>query len=158
MNLITIKLNHVTEKEQDLIEPFCVYIMDTIQSKIYTSKLEDKIAIRIPYMYKLPWIHWIKQYTTPDIIIDSFYNSMAYDIRRYNYININIDDRHVLKNTYTPLVSIIKFLNNGDTNIPGIGYLDNLKITLNTNTINQMWTMCCINSLGYKPQSTSYVV
>lgn len=156
MVVISLKINNIEDKEVDIIDYFCEYLIDIIQTKLNTPKLKNKLDVRIPYLYTLPWVRWIKRDINSDDIIERFYNSLTYTVKKNYYIDIFVNDIHPLKNTITPFISIVKWLNNGDNNITGLNYIELIHKQLNTKYVNEIWSISILSALGYKPSSSVY--
>lgn len=120
MLILDFKLNNLEESELEYVDYFCNYLIEVIQTKINTPFIKQKIQSRIPYMYTLPWIKYIKRNIEPEYVLQQIQDSIIYDIKELNYIDILIDNHNAFKNTYTPTISILKFLNNGDYRVSGI--------------------------------------
>ena len=156
MVIVSLKINNIEDKEVDIIDYFCEYLIDIIQTKLNTPKLKNKLDVRIPYLYTLPWVKWIKKDISSDDIIERFYTSLSYTVKKDYYIDIFVNDTHPLKNTITPFISIVKWFNNGDNNITGLNYIEQMHRQLNTKYVNEIWSISILSALGYKPSSNVY--
>lgn len=153
MNILQFQLEEFTEEEYNLIPKFCKLLSDMIFVEINTRIIKLKIQLRIPYLYKVPWINWkIKNITTKQIL-DTIYNSFTYSEHRNNVFILNIDTQTLIPNTTTSIDRLIRFLDYGDLNYKGLSFITTMEHKYNAKQLNSLWKLCVIKYLGYLPES-----
>ena len=153
MNILQFQLEEITEEEYNLIPKFCKLLSDMIFTEINTSIVKLKIQLRIPYLYKVPWINWkIKNITTKEIL-NTIYDSFTYSELKNNTFKLNINTQNLIPQTTTSIDRLIRFLDYGDLNYKGIGFLTVMEHKYNAKQLNSLWKLCVIKYLGYLPES-----
>ena len=80
-------LEGLDDKEATQVLGFVNMLREVYCSEFSGNIMKLKINLRIKYLYKVPWIKWKRKYITPEIILDTIYNS------------IKVKKQNILKNS-----------------------------------------------------------
>ena len=156
MFILKFKVVNTNEKELAIVDYFCQYLKTIIYNEIDNKLNRIKIGLRIPYIYKVPWIQWTEKYISVDDILKTMYKSITFDKHDKNEYVIKIETNTLIPNTTTSMDRLIRFLEYGDLNFKGLGIITKLEHKYNFNRLYGLWSVFCIQQLGYQP--LSYII
>lgn len=154
MFILEFELENITEKERDIIPDFCDFLNDNIISILDSKKMRKKIQIRLNYLYTVMWIEWYnKKLCTIDSIYETFHSSLDYKSNKLNSWTLFINTKNRIPGSLTSMDRLIRFLNFGDLNFKGTGFLTMIINKFNNKYLTQLWRLFVINRLGAYPKS-----
>lgn len=153
MNLLQFQFEKLTEEEYEIIPEFCEMLKDFIYGDINTKLNRTKVKLRIPYLYKVSWINWKKPVITTGEIMETIYEAIKYVEYKDNVFRLQINPDIMIPNTTTSIDRLVRFLDYGDYYQHGIGILNTLEHKYNYKKLNELWTICVVKYIGYRPNS-----
>lgn len=153
MLIFQFEYEKLNEEEQELIYDFGEFLKDIVYSEIFTKTNMLKIKLRIPYLYTVRWIQWIKRKITIEQIFDTINNSFKFVKHKDNIWILELDTSVLIPNTQTSMSRLIRFLEYGDLQYKGMNMFKKLEHKYNWNKLNSLWSMYCLKHLGNLPES-----
>lgn len=154
MLLMQFQFVGTNEYESELIPEFCEWISNQIFQEIDTNNNKLKIKNKIKYLYTVPWIRWsTNKKTDADTIMSTIRKSISYRKLKDNTWNIYINDSIRLKNTYTSISRLVRFIDYGDTNINATGMFSIAYKNYGAFRLQSSWRLFILDELGYLPES-----
>ena len=99
MLIFQFQYEHLDEEEYELIPDFGEFLKDIVYSEIFTNMNILKIKLRIPYVYTVPWIQWIKRKITIEQIMDNIRNTFKFVEHKDNVWILELDTSNLIPNT-----------------------------------------------------------
>lgn len=143
--------NIVDEDESvEIIPDFCNWLCDILYSYIDTKLNRRKIQLRIKYLYEVPWLKWVKtKYTDTQTILETFGKSLIVEQYRKGIWRIRTNTVTELPGTLSSVDRIIRFIEYGDSTIPGTGIITKASYKITGINLQTLWKTYCLKELGY---------
>lgn len=144
--------NTVNEDDSiELIPDFCKWLCDILYSYIDTKLNRRKIQLRIKHLYEVPWIRWSKKpsYTDTQTILETFRKSLIVEQYRKNIWRLRTDTTTELPNTFSSVDRVVRFIEYGDSQIPGTGIITKASQNIIGINLQTLWKTYCLQELGY---------
>ena len=157
MIILQFQVTNTSKDEINLVPDFCKWLIRTSIYDILDSKTnEDKVKVRIDYIKNVEWIKWKnkKNYQLDESdIISNILDSFIVKSYKDNIFKIESDSTILVKNSYTSIDRLIRFINSGDNTFAGTNMITNIQFKLNLSTLNTLWRVFILDELGDLPSS-----
>ena len=147
MLLTQFRFENLANEEKELLPEFFKQLKKILMNEI-TPTVKLKIAIRVPYLYKVNWILWKTKKIEVDDIINAIYKAIKIYSTQDNIYKVVIDENATIPNTYSPLNRLVRFLEYGDINYKGLGLFTRIEHLYNYKKLNGIWRAVVMQEYG----------